>query len=149
MGAFRPPKPGEGRELWFVVFPRDAALGRGAWWQRFLAPGFRHVWACRAAGDGATLVLNHAGRVMQLGVEALPIGAFLRDRQAEQAAWVMAVAAPVQEPGPGLRMPMTCVEAVKAVLGLRAPWVLTPRQLARHLRRIGGRPVLPVTSGAS
>lgn len=32
--------------------------------------------------------------------------------------------------------PFTCVEVVKRLLGLRAPWVLTPYQLYRHL---GGR----------
>ena len=30
---------------------------------------------------------------------------------------------------------LTCVEGVKAVLGIRRPWILTPWQLARHLRR--------------
>lgn len=31
--------------------------------------------------------------------------------------------------------PVTCVEVVKRVLGLRAPWVFTPWQLYRHLSR--------------
>lgn len=29
--------------------------------------------------------------------------------------------------------PFTCVEAVKRILGIHAPWVLTPWQLYRHL----------------
>jgi hypothetical protein len=34
--------------------------------------------------------------------------------------------------------PFTCVEAVKRALGLRAPWVFTPRQLHRHLTQRDG-----------
>ena len=34
----------------------------------------------------------------------------------------------------------TCVGAVKRVLGLRAPFVLTPKQLYRRLTRPGGVP---------
>jgi len=30
--------------------------------------------------------------------------------------------------------PWTCVEQIKALVGIRAPWVLTPRQLWKHLR---------------
>jgi hypothetical protein len=137
------PKPAEGEHLWFVVFPARG-LSRAAWWQRLLRPGYRHVWCCRAEGE-ATLVLNHAGRVLQLGVEAVAIGTFLRECQAAQAAAVLALPAPVRPPGAALRMPMTCVEAVKATLGVRAPWILTPWQLARHLRRLGALPVLPST----
>jgi hypothetical protein len=33
--------------------------------------------------------------------------------------------------------PFTCVEAVKRVLGLRAPWVFTPWQLYCHLLQHG------------
>jgi|TARA_Y100000310_G_scaffold291453_1_gene319410 hypothetical protein len=34
---------------------------------------------------------------------------------------------------------MTCVSGLKAFLGVRAWWVLTPRQLYQHLRRKGAR----------
>jgi hypothetical protein len=40
-----------------------------------------------------------------------------------------------------LRPPATCVEVVKAALGIVAWWVLTPRQLARWLLRRGAVPV--------
>lgn len=34
---------------------------------------------------------------------------------------------------PHLLQPFTCVEQVKAFLGLRSPWLITPRQLYRRL----------------
>lgn len=42
--------------------------------------------------------------------------------------------------GRGLVRPLTCVEVVKRVLGLRAPGVWTPYQLYRALRRLGFAP---------
>jgi hypothetical protein len=129
---------------WFVAFPNPHAVTGGAGWRRLLAPGYRHVWACRAIGADHTLALNHAGSLLQVELVALPIGAFLADRQRAQAAWLLAVQASTPPPAAALRGPMTCVEAVKALLGIRAPFLLTPRQRARHLvRRMDARAILP------
>ena len=41
-----------------------------------------------------------------------------------------------------MRGPMTCVEVIKALLGWRGLFVVTPRQLERALRRRGARHVV-------
>ncbi len=125
-------------------------LRGGASWQRLLSPGYQHVWACRAASESQTLAINHAGSLLQVEIVEMPISAFLADRQATQTAWIMAVEASAAPPVAGLRGPLTCVEVVKALLGIRAPFVLTPRQLARHLvRRMGAVALLPPTAPPS
>jgi hypothetical protein len=48
------------------------------------------------------------------------------------------VAADAAVTWPGVR-PITCVEIVKRLLGVRAPGVITPHQLHRHLLRGGPR----------
>lgn len=129
---------------WFVLFPAQG--GPPAWWQRVLAPGYRHCMAARADGPRRSLVVEHHGAAMVMQTVALPIAELVRDLQAALTALVMVVIRqPAEGPAP-LRLPMTCVEAVKAAIGVSAPWVLTPRQLARHLRRHhGALIVLPKT----
>lgn len=142
----------EAARAWFVLFFPAAALLRRAWWLRGLHPGYAHVAACRAESDGATCLIDHRGGRLLAERMPMPVGAFLRGLLEQPApAWILAVP-PAALPGDAadrarLRGPMSCVEAVKAALALRAPWVVTPRQLARHLRRrLGARPVLPLTA---
>lgn len=130
--------------VWFVAFPSSRAMTRTSWWVRFLRPGYRHCLACRPIGDAQTLVVNHTGRRLVVDLAPMNAGVFLRELMESAGAWVLAAQA--EDEGPGgamLRGPMTCVETVKAALGIRAPFVITPRQLARHLTRNGARPVLP------
>lgn len=129
-------------EPWYLIFPsRDALTGGPAWWQRLLHPGYPHVWACRAAGDNATLVVNHTGLTLQLAVMPMPLLPFVKQKADEQRARVIcALAAPV-DPTEALRGPMTCVEVAKALLGIRAPWIITPYQLARHLTEGAWQPL--------
>lgn len=121
---------------WFVLFPARGAPP--AWWQRVLAPGYRHCMAARADGPRRSLVVEHHGAAMVVQTVALPIAELVRDLQTALTALVLLVICPQGEGPAPLRLPMTCVEAVKAALGLASPWVLTPRQLARHLRRRHG-----------
>lgn len=129
--------------LWFIAFPSDASLSRVPWWARPLARGYRHCLACQAAGEAHTLVVDHRGSHLVVAVEPVPIGIFLRGLQEAAAAWIIAVEAVGGAHRGRLRPPMTCTEVCKALLGLRAWWIITPAQLARHLRQIGGKPVLP------
>jgi hypothetical protein len=133
--------------LWFIAFPGDAALTCVPWWARFLRGGFRHCLACQAAGDGHTLVVDFRGTQMRVAVEPVPIGVFLRCMQDAAMSWIIAVEGTGAPPRAALRPPMTCVETCKALLGIRAWWIITPRQLARHLHKKGGKPVLPITRG--
>lgn len=132
--------------LWFVVFFARDATRDAAWWARLLHPGYGHVMACRAQDQDRTLLVDHRGSRLVVDLVPLPVGLFLRSLQGS-GTWTLATE------GPGdaatraqLRAPMTCTETVKAALGISAPLVLTPRQLARHLRSRGARPVLPIPS---
>jgi len=40
---------------------------------------------------------------------------------------------------------VNCVTIVKAFMGLKCWWIMTPQQLHRHLKRIGGKSLKPST----
>jgi len=141
------PRPAAPQGAWFVVFPRRRiGLARTAWWMRALRPGWRHCFAARPFAQ-ATLVLEHAGTQLDVTLDPAPTGEVLRRCIEETDALVLLVPDRDVEPRAAMRGPMTCVEVVKATLGIRAPFVLTPRALFRHLRRHrGARLVLPATA---
>jgi hypothetical protein len=122
------------RQLFYVVFT-DA--GRPQWWDRWLMPGFQHVYVL--VWDGACWLLvdpqlSHVRVTILDQFEPEP-----------PTVWLRVPGATIIEARPEVvegrvRHPwifglLTCVEGVKAVLGIRRPWILTPWQLARHLRR--------------
>ncbi len=108
--------------------------GSELWWLRFLTPGFRHCF-----------VLLDDGRhwlVLDPLAPFTDIAALDRDGAPDLPDWyrglgMTVVEAPVRRglSRPAPWGPFTCVEAVKRVLGLHAPFVLTPRQLHRRLTR--------------
>ncbi|HYD65520.1 hypothetical protein [Azospirillum sp.] len=120
-----PPAP----RAW-VVFSGAAEL----WWLRLLRPGFRHCFV--ALDDGRHwVVVDPLAPFTDVAVLGVPAGW-------DVPGWfrslgMTVVAAPVRRglTRPAPWGPFTCVEAVKRVLGLHAPFVLTPWQL---YRRLGG-----------
>ena len=109
----------------WVVYRGEAPL----WWLRLLRPGFRHCLALLNDGRRWVAVDPLAG-FTDVAVLDLPADFDL-------PGWYPA---PLRRPaGPAPWGPFTCVEAVKRLIGLRAPWVLTPWQLHRHLTG-GDRP---------
>jgi hypothetical protein len=122
---------------WFVLFPAKLS-GPPLWWQRLLARGYRHCLALRAEGEARTLIVEHAGVQLRVETVAMPVAVTLRGLQAELVAAALMVGMPPAAGTAPWRPSMTCVEAVKAAIGLSSPWILTPRQLARHLRRRHG-----------
>ncbi len=103
---------------------------------RFLAKGFRHCFALVRSSGRWVLIdpLSHWTDVALLAEAA--DGATAADMvRTLNARGLAAVACSVAEParrGSWLA-PYTCVEAVKRVLGIRAPLVLTPWQLFRFI----------------
>jgi hypothetical protein len=106
-----------------VVFEERTPQG----WTRWLRPGFRHCYAIVDLGAGLLLVDPLKGR---LHLELLPdlglleFGRWLACRGRRVLAghrWRNPPAAPLG--------PATCVEIVKRLLGVRAPWIVTPWQL--------------------
>lgn len=135
--------------VWFVAFKPASAIARPVWWTRWTHAGYRHCLVARQQGEDATLVLDHAGTRLRCDVVPVPIGAFLRGLQEHAACWVLIVVLPMAGAALAwLRPPLTCVELVKSALGIRAWWIVTPRQLARFLRRrCGAQVVLPFSHG--
>lgn len=103
-------------------------------WLGWLRPGFRHCFA--VLHDGRQWITIDP-LLTRLDVQAphLPAEFDLVDwfaRQGLLAVPAPLAAIPASARRPVLR-PLTCVEIVKHVLGLRAKWVFTPWQLYRHL----------------
>ncbi len=111
---------------------------RRPWWLRFFPKGFRHCFAV-VRDAGRWVVVNPMSHWTEISV--LPEAADAADAQdvvralADKniRATVCAVAEPARRTLPPT--PFTCVEAVKRILGVRAPWVLTPAALARFLEK--------------
>ncbi|MGQ9371002.1 hypothetical protein [Azospirillum sp. ST 5-10] len=112
----------------WVVFSGTAEL----WWLRLLRPGFRHCFV--VLNDGRHwVIVDPLAPFTEVAVLDLPAGFDL-------PGWFRGIGLTPVAAGlrRGLRRPapwapFTCVEAVKRVLGLHAPLVLTPWQLYRRL----------------
>ena len=105
-------------------------------WLRFLAKGFRHCFALVRSSGRWVLIdpLSHWTDVAALAEAADGASAADMVRTLEArglAAVACAIAEPARRGSP--LAPYTCVEAVKRVLGIRAPLVLTPWQLFRFI----------------
>lgn len=101
-------------------------------WLRFLARGFRHCAVVVRVGGDWVLIdsLSHSLCVGRFAAE--PISRLAeRYRQAGMTVVETRVRRAPDRLAPIL--PLTCVEAVKRVLGIHAWTILTPRQLHRHL----------------
>lgn len=115
-----------------VVFGGRADL----WWLRLLAPGFRHCFVVLGGPAGWLQVDPLSNRTdivpLDLAADADPAPLY----RAEGFTVVRTrLAEPPRRPAPW--RPFTCVEAVKRILGLHAPAVITPWQLFRYLQKIG------------
>lgn len=127
-------------DLWVVAFVPHDQVEATAWWQRPLAPGYRHVFAFRALAEGLTEIVNHMGRALHFAVTTEGADV-LAARFAQSGMVLVAIPPDSTAPRAMLRGPMTCVEVIKALLGWRGLLILTPRQLERALRRRGARAV--------
>lgn len=128
-GLGRPAVPRPVPERALVAFSGETQLA----WLRLLKPGFRHCFVLLDAGCCWVRFdpLATAAEIALLpAADAEALAAALR------AQGLTIVAATPRRPlrplPPG---PWSCVEAVKRLLGLRAPFLLTPWQLYRRLAR--------------
>ena len=119
-----------GREALVVFEDRDDAR-----LLRLLRPGFRHCFCLTGADRRWTLCDPLKSRLALAavdGVDALELAGHL-DAIGRRILHGP-VAADAGAGWPDAR-PITCVEIVKRLLGVRAPAVVTPHQLYRHLLR--------------
>lgn len=118
-----------GTRAW-VVFCGEAEL----WWLKLLRPGFRHCFVM--LNDGRHwVVIDPLAPFTEVSVPAVPPGYDLPGwfRRLGLVAVPARLDHDRRRPAPW--GPFTCVEAVKRVLGLHAPFVVTPWQLYRRLTR--------------
>jgi hypothetical protein len=123
---------------WYVIFtdsPRDY------WWTRWLRPGYRHIYAIKWDGFNWIKLEPFTSYV---DVSILPYGPgarihdvvnpkgndILRVTRYCERDWIRA---------PWIFGPMTCVEGIKALLGIRAIHIWTPWQLSNYLRKHYGQ----------
>lgn len=113
-----------------VVFMGEVSIR----WAKLLRPGFRHCFA----------VIGRRGRwiVFDPMSSFTNIGAFSGPGIDDVAKWyrqfgftVVKTKVQRDQSAPADWRFFTCVEAVKRVLGIRAPWVITPWQLYRRIRQ--------------
>ena len=113
-----------------VVFVGRADVG----WLRWLRPGFRHCFV--ALDDGAAwLTVDPLLHRLEVRATGLPCSF---DLASEYRRMDLAVLEMAPHPVPLRRAPLglfTCVETAKRLLGIRAPWVITPWQLYRFIVR--------------
>ena len=132
--------PGYKVREWYVVYhKRDFHH----WWGRFLKPEFRHVELARP--------LQYGPAVSDvLWLQVLPTYEMLDAEICTDSRppWVRCPGAIVQKVTAARLLdtlrswwdmgPPTCVEIVKAALGIRAFWVRTPYQLYKYINRRNG-----------
>jgi hypothetical protein len=128
---------------WYVVF---CPVERPGWWDKVfrLKRSHGHVYALRWDGFNWLLFNPHAGytdiaivaaadenalaQLVDPGATVLEVEAFRETERLRGGFWAG---------------PMTCVEQVKALLGLPVGWIFTPWQLFRYLSRCAGADVNP------
>jgi hypothetical protein len=133
-------------QYWLVAFPAQTFGPPPPWYLRRLDARWRHCLALRMVGPDATLIAEHIGSFTRLEIQPRKLGDAIRELQEKNAALILLVAEQRPEARAMMRGPLSCVEFVKALLGIRRPWIVTPRQLYRHLRRLGACHVFPTAA---
>lgn len=115
-----------------VVFADDSSLRR----LRPLRRGFRHCFVV-VRSDAGWVICDPLSHRTDLAVVTGPTAGELMQWYHQCGLRVVPTRLRAAPRRPAPIRPYTCVEAVKRVLGLHAPWVLTPWQLYRRLLQPG------------
>lgn len=126
-------------EFWYVCFMKAE---REAWWDRFLPPGFRHVYLIGYVPAHDVWLLFDPRRAWTvLGVVAASeVPSLLSRALREGAALIVKPDGLAVSPGWRGRIGFYCVPAVRAALGLRCVAV-TPKGLHDYLLATGAKPL--------
>lgn len=120
-----------------VVFMGDVSIR----WAKLLRPGFRHCFAV-VGRRNQWVIFDPMSNFTNLGVISGPTIDDLADWY-RQFGFTVAKTVVRREQAPVAEWRLfTCVEAVKRLLGIRAPWVVTPWQLYRHIAHTNNKKVL-------
>lgn len=121
----------------FIVFSGETELR----WLRILKPGFRHCFALIDNGRHWTVFEPLAGyfEIQSLDVaSAVDLPLMYAAAQHMTVIEATAIAQPRRQAPPAI---LSCVEAVKRLIGLHHPLIITPHQLYQHLNRC--QPAIP------
>lgn len=125
-----PSTAGTGPGLALVVFTGEADLK----WLNVLKPGFRHCFAALESGSRWVIYnpLSHRTEIIVVGTEdVFRLTHYYREQGLDMVPWV--TQPPPPKPAPWA--PYTCVEAIKRVLGIHTPRVITPWNLYSFLKK--------------
>lgn len=101
-----------------------AATEQSTWWTKCLSKQFAHVEIWTPIGNDLYLTLEPFHDYLKVGLaEGLPTDAIVQHVTARRSRGT-----PLMPFGM-----KTCVSVVKAALGLRAAWIITPKQLFNHI----------------
>lgn len=108
------------------------------WWQKFLKKGYKHVFAIRF--DGFFWIKTDL-TIGFMDSEVLPVydRATIKTVLKGHNATYQYVETWRKTRYRSLFAPWSCVEAMKALLGIRAWWVLTPYQLYKYIEARHGK----------
>ncbi len=106
----------------------------GAWWLKLLKPGYRHCFAMVETDRGILWVDPLSNSLTLKILEGYELNALVRWYR-ETGLKVVNVPLETTRRKPFCWAPMTCVEVVKRLVGIRDPFIVTPWQLYRLLNR--------------
>lgn len=111
-----------------VVFSDNA----GVWWLRYLKPGFRHCFVMLETDRGCVWIDPLSTGLTIKPLEGFELAGLMRWYK-DQGMRVVKVNVDERKAQAFSWAPMTCVEVVKRLIGLRDCAVLTPWQLYQKL----------------
>ena len=111
-------------EQWYIVFTRAKY---DHWIYRFINRDMGHVYAIKSLNDYQWLVVQPRVNITEVRVKVKASYPHIRMITGE-AAKIVKVTAINTKPRGAINF-FNCVEQVKALIGLRAPWCFTPQQL--------------------
>jgi hypothetical protein len=125
--------PEEIRPCWYLVFT-EAKYDHWVW--RFVDQGMGHVYAVQDLNDYQWLVIQPRVNITQAKI-LLKCDYPVINALADINDKIVRVECEISAKPRGCLNWFTCVEQVKALVGIRSFWTLTPKQLYKGL--IGGR----------
>lgn len=125
------------KRRWRVVFVGDLPWQPTRWYERFMDKDYLHCFALTYDHAADCWLVVDPNRAITEAY-AIPGDPGRYPMSDDEMAWYTDIVPFDAEPRHGLRArsvlaPFTCVEVIKSLLGVRWPWVLTPRQLHRRL----------------
>lgn len=122
-------------ETYYIVFTN--AKHNGAF-LRHLKKGFQHVFAVKKSfGKKFWIAVNPMTDYMLVDIIPTRDYPLIRDVLVDKTATVLECEVTIREKKGHRIHFISCVETIKALLGIRAFWVITPYQLYKYLKKGG------------